>query len=75
MDFESYFMSVSNVTCLFTSYILSVLRHVLGGMKNLKCYLFLLSILYMELYYYWIQRRSNIRKYVFLYIGEEAKMG
>jgi hypothetical protein len=74
MDFESYFMSVSNVTCLFTSYILSFLRHVLGGMKNLKWYLFFLSILYMELYYYWIQRRSNIRKYVF-YIGEEAKMG
>ena len=36
MDFESYFMSVSTVTCLFTSYILSFLRHVLGGMKNLK---------------------------------------
>ena len=34
--------------------ILPFLTHVLGGMKNLKC----LSILYMELYYYYsIQRR------------------
>ena len=32
-----------------------VLTHVLGDMKNLKCWcFFLLSILYMELYY---QRR------------------
>ena len=40
-DFESYFMSVSNVTCLFTSYIVSFLTHVLGGMKNLKCFFFI----------------------------------
>jgi hypothetical protein len=59
MDFESYFMSVSNVNCLFTSYILLFLRHVLGGMKNLKCYLFLLSILYMELYYAKAKAKRN----------------
>jgi hypothetical protein len=43
-DFKSYFMSVTNfrIACLLPivayTYILSFLTHVLGDMKNLKCF-------------------------------------
>ena len=57
-DYERYFISVANfkTVCLHPivayAYVLSFLTHVLGDMKNLKC--FFLLLLYMHYSINWI---------------------